>query len=154
MSIHMPERARDAARAIEQSIPCEFSPLSVNQEGAGPYQIPLCVVVSGEVIYFHTCLAGKAGELLAKDSRASLSAVTWTERDPEHFTLYFRSAHAEGTVHEVDDYDEKYEAILRFGAKYLQNDRVPCMAERIAGGRARVYRFTPSVMTGKEHTAP
>lgn len=145
------ERERDVVWALERFRECDFVTLSINHKNHGPYQIPICVIVIGEVIYFHTALEGQTRRLLIEDPRVTLGCVTHTKLAPGEFTMYFRSAFASGRVFLIDDYQEKYDAMYAFGEKYLQNENIHYMAERIASGRALVYRFEPHFLIGKEH---
>lgn len=146
------EKHRDAAWALEQFRQCEYAVLAINHEGHPPYQVQMCVVVLGQSIYFHSALEGLKSHLMEKNAQISLSCVSWTKSRPESFTLLFRSAFAMGTADLIEDYDEKYRSMMAFGEKYVPAQDLHYMADRIASGRALVYRLDPDFMVGKEST--
>jgi nitroimidazol reductase NimA-like FMN-containing flavoprotein (pyridoxamine 5'-phosphate oxidase superfamily) len=149
--MNMKDRERDAKWAMERFKECEWATLTINEAGDAPYQVPICVIVIGEYLYFHTALNGKTRDLIAADPHVSFSCVTWTKREPMEYTMFFRSAFATGKAVLIEAYQEKYDSMSTFGAKYLANEHIHYMADRIAGGRALVYRFEPDFMIGKEH---
>ena len=151
--MHLPERYRDEAWAMEQFEAAEYAYIAVNGEDGVPYNVPLCVVRVGADLYFHTALEGHALDLFRRDGRICVSCTTHTRRDPANTTLRFKSAMAFGAVSEVTDTQEKREIMVRFFEKYLPGDeQAPAYAVR-ASTRAAVWRVSVREAVGKENSA-
>jgi nitroimidazol reductase NimA-like FMN-containing flavoprotein (pyridoxamine 5'-phosphate oxidase superfamily) len=151
--MHLQDRYRDVAWAMEQFTEAEYAYVAANGEDGTPYNIPLCVVRVGDALYFHTALEGLAVDLFRRDGRVCVSCTTYTLRDPEHTTLLFRSAMAFGTVSEVTQPDEKKEIMIRYFEKYLPGDpKAEAYAVR-ASARAAVWRISIREAVGKENKA-
>ena len=149
--MHLPERYRDEAWALEQFEKAEYAYVAVNGEDGVPYNIPLCVVRVSDALYFHTALEGHALDLFRRDGRVCLSCTTHTLRDPEHTTMIFRSAMVFGVVSEVTDTEEKRQIMIRYFEKYLPGDeKAEAYAVR-ASTRAAVWRVDIREAVGKEN---
>ncbi len=149
--MHLPERFRDEAWAMEQFEAAEFVYAAVNGEDGVPYNVPLCVVRVGGDLYFHTALEGHALDLFRRDGRVCVSCTTYARRAPEHTTLLFRSAMAFGTVSEVTDTEEKRRIMVRFFEKYLPGDEKAAAYAVRASTRASVWRVAIREAVGKEN---
>lgn len=152
--MHLTQRRRDEDWAMEQFEKSEYVYVAMNGNDGVPYNLPLCVVRIEDALYFHTALEGTALELLRKNNRVCVTCTTFTQRDPQHTTLQFRSAMAFGTVTEVSDTEAKGQIMLRFFAKYLPEDvasKFDAYAVR-AAARASVWRIAVDEAVGKENT--
>ena len=149
--MHLPDRWRDEAWAMEQFEAAEYACVAVNGEGGVPYNVPLCVVRAGDALYFHTALEGHAMDLFRRDGRVCVSCTTYTKRDAEHTTLFFRSAMAFGTVSEVTDTEEKRQIMVRYFEKYLPGDEKAAEYAVRASTRAAVWRVAIREAMGKEN---
>ncbi len=151
--MHLQDRYRDEAWAMEQFEAAEYACVAVNGEDGAPYNVPLCVVRIGDALCFHTALEGLAVDLFRRDGRACASCTTYTLRDPEHTTLLFRSAMAFGVISEVTDIEEKRKIMSRYFEKYLPGDgQAEAYAVR-ASTRAAVWRLDVREAVGKENKA-
>ncbi|MCQ2330638.1 MAG: pyridoxamine 5'-phosphate oxidase family protein [Paludibacteraceae bacterium] len=88
-----------------------------------PYAVPLSLAAVGEVFYFHCALEGKKLDILARNPRVCLSAVskckpTVGPKDGS-FTLEFNSAIAFGVAELVDTDEEKILGLRAISERFL-----------------------------------
>lgn len=114
---------RDKEYALKVIDSCLYGTLSLIDVLGQPYGIPMSLARIGDNIYFHGSLKGKKIEAFKKNTKASLSCVGNTKVVPEKFTTIYRSAIVEGDIEIVEDEKEK-----------------------IAGLKALVLKYTPSVI--------
>lgn len=123
--------------------------LAVNGEGGYPYTVPVNYIYTDGAIYFHGAKAGHKFDALQKDSKASFCVIDKDDIVGEELTTYFRSAVAFGKVSMIEDNEEKYNALLKFGLKYY--DSVERVDREIKTDTAVCcYKFSIDHLTGKE----
>ncbi len=120
---------RDEAAMEELLAECEYGTLSLVDEGE-PYGVPVNFVWHGGAICFHGAREGRKAETIAKNPKASFSAVKPYSLIPSYFsdtraacpaTQFFASVHIAGRVEKVEDDGEKC-AILTAIMQKLQPD--------------------------------
>ena len=109
-------------------------------DGDNPYSVPLSIVRSGDVLYFHSAKQGRKVEVLVRNANVSIVFVgdksvpdnyshdelEEMNSDPSKavklissvFTTEFESAIVKGVVQMVDDEDEKIAAMRLICEKY------------------------------------
>lgn len=98
--------------------------VSMTDEDGAPYALPLSLARKDEMtFYFHCAMEGKKLNILRKNPRVCLSAVTRCKpvigpKDGS-FTLEFRSAMAFGKAEMVEERDEKVEAMRLICERFL-----------------------------------
>jgi len=127
-----------------------------------PYAVPLSLVRTGEkTFYFHCAMEGKKLNILRKNPRVCLSAVTKCKPtvDPKDgsFTLEFKSAITFGVAEEVTNDTEKIEALRAICERFLPK-HMPAFNASIERslGRTAVVKITltePPVGKRKQYDA-
>lgn len=113
-----------AAWALEVLDKAPYVTVSMVDEEGMPYGLPLSLVRTDErTFYFHCALEGKKLDLLRKNPRVCLSAVTKCKptvgpKDGS-FTLEFKSAIAFGKAEIVTDDTEKIAALRAICERFL-----------------------------------
>jgi len=136
--------------------------VSMTEADGIPYAIPLSLVRTDEkTFYFHSAMEGKKLDILRKNPRVCLSAVTKCKptvgpKDGS-FTLEFKSAIAFGVAEEVTDDAEKIEALRAICERFLPQhmDAFDASIERSLG-RTAVVKITlsePPVGKRKQYDA-
>ncbi len=97
--------------------------LSMADEEGVPYGLPLSMARIGETFYFHGALEGKKMDILRKNPKVFLSAVTKCKptvgpKDGS-FTLEFQSAMAMGVAEIVEDENEKIAGLRAICERFL-----------------------------------
>ncbi|MCQ2218027.1 MAG: pyridoxamine 5'-phosphate oxidase family protein [Paludibacteraceae bacterium] len=116
-------REMSAEWAMGVLIKAPYVTVSMTEEDGTPYAVPLSLARVGEVFYFHCALEGKKLDILRKNPRVCLSAVskckpTVGPKDGS-FTLEFNSAIAFGVAEIVEAEDEKIEALRAVCERFL-----------------------------------
>lgn len=98
--------------------------VSMTEEDGMPYALPLSLVkVNDDTFYFHCAQEGKKLDILKKNPRVCLSAVTKCHPlvgpEDDSFTLEFKSAIAFGVAEIVEDEVERVEAMRAICQRYL-----------------------------------
>ena len=95
---------------------------------------------------------GKKLELLKKNPRAALTAVSdWVVDSPE-YTMRYSSAVAQGTARIVEDEEEKRRALYWLSERYSRADldKFDAMMAKYAKA-ARIVRIDVDEITGKQN---
>lgn len=132
-------------------------------DGNSPYGVPLSIVRSGDVLYFHSAKQGRKVDVLARNANVNIVFVgdksvpdNYSPDELEEmnsdgskavklissvFTTEFESAIVTGVVKQVDDEDEKIVAMRLICEKYTPN-KMKSFDTAIAAGlkRTNVYR--------------
>ncbi|MCQ2135096.1 MAG: pyridoxamine 5'-phosphate oxidase family protein [Bacteroidales bacterium] len=117
-------RQMSAEWALEVLDKAPYITVSMADEEGMPYGLPLSLVRTNEkTFYFHGALEGKKLDILNKNPRVCLSAVTKCKptvgpKDGS-FTLEFKSAVAFGTAEIVEDDAEKIAALRAICERFL-----------------------------------
>ncbi len=96
--------------------------LALSGDNGYPYAVPISYVHDGAHIYFHCAKAGHKLDAIERDSKASFCVIDKDEVIPEKYTSYFRSVIVFGTIHVIQDEQEKREAIEKLALKYVPRD--------------------------------
>ena len=137
-----------AAWALEVLDKAPYITVSMADDEGMPYGLPLSLVRTDEkTFYFHCALEGKKLDLLRKNPRVCLSAVTKCKptvgpKDGS-FTLEFKSAIAFGMAEIVQDDTEKIAALRAICERFLPKhmDAFDASIARSLG-RTAVVRIT------------
>lgn len=122
-------RQMSAEWALEVLDKAPYITVSMADEEGMPYGLPLSLVRTNEkTFYFHGALEGKKLDILNKNPRVCLSAVTKCKptvgpKDGS-FTLEFKSAVAFGTAEIVEDDAEKIAALRAICERFLPQHMV------------------------------
>lgn len=105
-------REMPAEWALEVLDKAPFITLSMTDSDGSPYAVPLSMARTDErTFYFHGALEGRKMEVLDRNPKVCLSAVTRCRPvvgpKDDSFTLEFKSAIAFGTAEMVTDREEK-----------------------------------------------
>lgn len=121
-------RSRPVEWALEVFDRAPFVTVSMIRPDGTPYGLPLSLVRKDEkTFYFHCASEGEKIDCLKFSPIVSLSAVSKCtphfEEDKKNYTEYYHSAIALGRAEEVEDDNEKIEALKllcqRFLPKYM-----------------------------------
>lgn len=123
------ERKRDEDWALGVFDRAPYVTVSMLRQDGTPYGLPLSLVRSGRVFYFHCAGEGEKLDCLRNNPVVSLSAVSKCapkyEEDKQNFTEHYHSAVAIGRASAVDDDAEKICALRmlceRFLPKYMEH---------------------------------
>ena len=131
-------------------------------DGDHPYSVPLSIVRSGDVLYFHSAKQGRKVEVLARNANVTVVFVgdkgvpeNYSHDELEEmnsdaskavklissvFTTEFESAIVTGVVKMVDDVDEKIAAMRLICEKYTP-DKMKYFDTAIDAGLKRTYVY-------------
>lgn len=144
------ERSADFAWTVLEQAPYAVLAMS---DGAQPYCIPVTPGACREkgVVYIHCARVGKKREVLAKNARVCLTAVSRAASVEREFTMAFDSAVATGVVEEVEDREEKVAAMRILCERYDPKgmDLFDDVISRCLGGTC-VLRIRVEEITGKQ----
>ena len=127
--------------------------LAVAGDDGYPYAVPLSYVYDGEhsALYFHSALSGHKLDAVKRNSKVSFCVVDKDSVVPKEYTTYFRSVIVFGTVHILEDKEEKYHAIEELAKKYAPDDSREGRDKVIGdGSRFCMLELQIEHMTGKE----
>lgn len=128
--------------------------LAMNDVDGYPYVLPLNYGIEEKdgkvVLYFHSALAGKKLDLLARDSRAAFAASTKHQlqyfEEKGYCTYAYESVLGRGRLHLLAE-EEKAAALDAIMAHY--HPEGPAYYNPAAIPRTAVYALTVETMTGK-----
>lgn len=124
------QRQKDAEWALEVFDRAPYVTVSMTRPDGTPYGLPLSLVrKDAETFYFHCAAEGEKLDCLNANPIVSLSAVSRCtpkfEEEKNNFTEYYNSAIAIGRAEQVEDDEEKTEALRllcqRFLPKYMNH---------------------------------
>jgi len=141
-------RQMPAEWALEVFNNAPYITVGMTETDGTPYAVPLSLVRTDvNTFYFHCAMEGKKLDILRKNPRVCLSAVTKCKptvgpKDGS-FTLEFKSAIAFGVAEEVTDDAEKIEALRAICERFLPHhmDAFNSSIERSLG-RTAVVKIT------------
>lgn len=155
-------REMSAEWAMEVLDKAPYITVSMTEEDGTPYGLPLSLVRTDEkTFYFHCALEGKKLDILQKNPRVCLSAVTKCKptvgpKDGS-FTLEFKSAIAFGTAEIVGTDEEKIAALRAICERFLPKhmDAFETSIARSLGRTAvvRIQLTEPPVGKRKQYDA-
>lgn len=143
------ERDEQFAWAVLDQAP--YAVLSLADETGAPYCVPISPAREGKTVYFHCARIGLKLELLEKNPKVALAAVSYHKAVSEAYTMSYASAVLRGTAAIVTDEGEKMLALRRISEKYsaADLDKFDAMVEQYAKA-AHVVRINVEEITGKE----
>ena len=116
-----------------------------------PYAVPMSFVYTCGRIYFHSAIQGHKVDAICQHDKASFCVVDSDDVVPERYTTYFRSVIAFGTIHIVDDADERLNAARALGDKYHPHHEESLQRELKRGlACMHVLRLNIKHITGKQ----
>lgn len=145
-----PEKERDAQWALAELEKAPWAMLAM-ADGGEPYCIPVSLARIGDKLYFHSASFGKKAELLARNPRVCISAVSYSKPFPEELTMRYRSVVAYGEAELLEEGgEEKVRALYEICRRYApENPHITRCAEK-PNAHVNLYRITLSDVTGKE----
>jgi len=112
------DREQSPAFALKVLRDCEYATLAtVNADGT-PYCIPISLIVTGNIIYFHCAMEGQKLDNISRNNTVCVSGVRYTKSVPEKYTNAYESAVAVGKCVIVSDETEKIAALRAICEKY------------------------------------
>lgn len=133
-------------------------------EGDFPYAVPLSYVYQNGAIYFHSALEGHKLDAMRANEQASFCVVGQDNVVPELFATSYESVIAFGSVHIVENEEERIVALSALGKKYsagwldfngTQGFKAELARElRDAAPHAAVLRFDIEHLSGKMASQP
>lgn len=108
------DRARDREFSLALIDRCTHGVMALSTGEAVPYCLPLSFVRVGDKLYFHCAREGRKIDLMRRFPQV---CVTFVGEDrpafvaPAEYTTWFQSAIVTGTASEVNDPDEKTQAL-------------------------------------------
>ena len=126
--------------------------LALSGDEEYPYAVPISYVQDGDVLYFHCARSGHKLDLIRQNPKASFCVVDQDQIHPEAYTTWFRSVIVFGTVHILEDGQEKRQAIEKLALKYAPADSVENREEFIRKDWIPLcmLKMTIDHVTGKE----
>ena len=137
---------QEAWQIVERS---PYGVLTMLTQDGMPYGVPLNMVRSGDVLYFHCAMEGKKVDALRGNPKISAVFVDSSEIDGPKLTTRYGSAMVFGEAEEVLDAEEKKAALrllcLRFAPEHMDE------VERSLGSipRTSIWKITAKHITGK-----
>ncbi len=95
-------------------------------ENGQPYVLPMNFALDGDDVILHSAQSGRMWETLKKNPKV---CINWTlgdelawqdERVGCSYRVKSQSVNVEGTAEIVEDYDEKYQLMLKFMTQYSE----------------------------------
>ena len=108
------DRAQDQAFSLELIDRCTHGVIAISTGEPAPYCLPLSFVRVGDSLYFHCAREGRKVDLLRRFPQV---CVTFVGGDrpafvrPAMYSTYFQSAIVTGTASEVEDPNERLQAL-------------------------------------------
>ena len=88
-----------------------------------PYAVPISYVYHEGRLYFHSALTGHKVDAIRKCDKASFCVIEQDDVQPKKYTTFFRSVIAFGSIHIIEDEQEKLETarmlMIRFDIEHL-----------------------------------
>lgn len=149
-SMRHPDRERSKEWALERLAETNMAFVAMNNDV--PYCIPISHILWGETLYFHSSVKGMKNELLAKDPRVCISAVSKAVPDIPGMTVLYQSIVAYGKAELVSDVEEKIEALRRICQKHTPGnpENESCSVRGGQRSDLLVYRVFLDEISGKE----
>jgi nitroimidazol reductase NimA-like FMN-containing flavoprotein (pyridoxamine 5'-phosphate oxidase superfamily) len=130
----------------------QFGVLSLNGGADYAYGVPLSYVWQDQSIYLHCAPEGKKLALLRQNNKVSFAVVTEAEPLPQKFSMKYQSALAFGRVREVEDPEEKFQALVALVQKYYRDPAEVAKGKEYAAAsldKTIVLRLDIDYLTGK-----
>lgn len=126
--------------------------LSVAGDGGYPYGVPMSHLYRDGKLFFHCALQGHKLDAVRACDKACYTVLDQGVRREGEWWYSFRSVVCFGRVRVVEDEDEKREALLAFGAKFMPTQEEIDEEMSVFAQRAAVLEFRIEHMTGKAVT--
>ncbi len=97
-------------------------------ENGQPYVLPMNFALEGEHVILHSAQSGRMWETLNKNPKVCINwtlgeEIAWQdERVGCSYRVKSQSVNVEGTAEIVEDYDEKYQLMLKFMTQYSDRE--------------------------------
>lgn len=126
--------------------------LSLMGDEGYPYGVPMSYVLAGDKIFFHCAKEGHKIDAIRKEEKASFCVIDQDKIVSEEYTTYFRSVIAFGSVHILENEDEKRKAIRILAEKYSGDQGAEGIEREIDEHFANLcmLQFDMEHLTGKE----
>lgn len=145
------DRQKDEAFAWNVIKKCDYAAFCCTEPDGSPYSVPICPAVLGDSVYFHCALEGKKLDILKKDNRVCLSAVSRAKAVEDKYTMEFDSAVLFGTAEIVEDDSEKIAALRAICDKYAPSNKDGFEAAvKRSLFRTGIVRINVTSLTGKQ----
>ena len=139
------------AECIEVLRKATSGTLALLGDNGYPYAVPLSYVYADGKLFFHSALSGHKVDAVRNYEKASFCVIEQDDVQPAKYSTNYRSVIAFGSVHIIENEDDKLEAARLLGNRYNPGDDEGLRKE-IASGLARmlIIRFDIVHLTGKE----
>ena len=126
--------------------------LSLMGEEGYPYGVPMSYVLAGDKIFFHCAKEGHKIDAIRREEKASFCVIDQDRVISVKYTTFFRSVIAFGSVHILENEDEKRNAIRILAEKYSGDQGVEGIDHEIDKHFANLcmLQFDMEHLTGKE----
>ncbi len=115
---------------------------------AAPYILPLNYVYTSNKVYFHCALEGRKLDCLRKNAQVGFSTAVDIQVLPEKASTLYKSVIGTGTMHVVEDEQEKIMALDAIAKRYVAQCESPTPPQMLA--RTAVLCLEIDYMCGKE----
>ena len=134
----------------------EYGVLSTIWPDGLPYGVPLSFAVLGGAIYFHCAREGRKIDNIRRNGQVSFAVVGETRPVyAKNFTTWYESVIISGTIAEVTDGREKFDALYALAAKYLPEHLDKADQDiTISLAKTAVYALRPGTVSGKAKREP
>lgn len=141
------EVSSDAAWKILKQ--CPYATLSMCT-GSQPYAVPISPAAIDGTVYFHCARQGQKIEFLRQNPSVCLTCVALAQPDSDSLSMFYQSATAYGTAHEVTGQQEKRAALLAISQKYCPKNIAGASTEiEQKLNVTAVYKIVITHITGK-----
>lgn len=128
---------------------CPYATLSMCADNQ-PYAVPISPAVLDDAVYFHCARKGQKNEFLHQNPNVCLTCVTDARPDSDTLSMFYQSATAYGTAHEVTDEQEKRAALIAISQTYCPENMDGANAEILREIKAVcIYKIEITHITGK-----
>lgn len=144
------EKAMSQEETMEVLEKAEYGVVSTISPDNTPYGTPMNFAWADGAIYFHCALEGHRMENLQSNSNVCLNVVDSVVLMPEKFNTQYRSVTVFGSMHIVEDKDEKTKGIKAIAEKLSPDFKEEGLAYiEKAFNNMHVLRMDVERMTGK-----
>ncbi|MGX8852292.1 pyridoxamine 5'-phosphate oxidase family protein [Amedibacillus sp. YH-ame10] len=138
----------DAWKVFDES---DYASIGCIRKDGTPYVVNVSMARIGEVLYFHCAMEGEKNDSVQMNPRVCVNAVGNYHIVQEKFTVFYASVVIEGCIQEVQEEDEKREALKAICLKYTpdyMSEFESAVDKSIAV--TAIYKIKVNSITGKK----
>lgn len=134
---------------------CEYAVMSMTDENALPYCLPMSLARDGEYIFFHCAEEGSKLDILRNEPHVCITCAVNVHNAEDKFTVYYESAVIRGTAEEVTDRDEKIQGLEVICRRFTPSNMADFdNAIEHSIERTAVWKIKIEEVTGKKKAMP